>query len=161
MSDPTKQMKTMSMVCLILGPMMIILALVTHGALRLYDYAVEQQLPMETLGGTTDLLFGFARSSFPWMLGLGVTFGVTGFIGRGGGQRGRKSLVVAGWIGTVGMVALTLLWVLEVHRLDMHWLWHVIGVVLHGVQLVAMIRGLLYLMSEKAIRAADGVAPQP
>lgn len=161
MSDPKKQMRTMAIVCLILGPLLIVMALFTHGALRLYDYMLSTGVEVETMGAWTDLLFGFSRRSFPWMIVLGVSFTVTGFVGRGGGQRGRRALVVAGWIGSAGMVVLTVLWVLEVNQRGLHFLWHVIGVVLHGVQLVAMIRGLVYLMSAKGIAAADGIASPP
>ncbi len=156
MSDPRKRLRSMALVCLLLGPLLILMALFTHGALRLYDHILAQDVEVETFGVWSELLFGFARRSFVWMMGLGVSFTITGFIGRSGGQRGRRALVVAGWFGSAGMVALTVVWVLEVQRLGMHFAWTVLGVAVHGVQLVAMIRGLVYLMGPRGIAAADG-----
>lgn len=155
--DHAKQLRTMALVCLLLGPILAVMAFVMHGGVLLYEHARTQpHFVLTDLGPLTDLMFSFAARSFSWMVGLGVGFTVTGFLGRRPGRSGRLALIAAGWIGVVGMVVLTVIWMQQVERLELSVLWHVLGVALHGIQLVAIARGLLYLSSRPVIETTGG-----
>lgn len=146
----------MAIVCTLLGPLMVLMSGMIHASIAALDYLQSQpgmeeveMLPMH------HLVFGFADRSLWYLIGLGVAFSVTGIIALKGGRIGRLALLAAGWIGIAGMVVLTVVWVLEVVRLEMHFAWNVLGIVLHGVQAAAMVKGILYLSSKTTVAALE------
>ena len=138
------------------GPFMLMTTAMTMGALHLLerieshpDMAVPKMPPM------FELAVAFCDRSKGVLAALGVVMLIAGLIALRDPRRGRRPLQAAAWFTVAVMVVLGGLWSLEAATLSLSWAHHAVGVVIHGVQALAVVKAALFLGRSDLARACD------
>lgn len=87
-----------------------------------------------------EMVLAFGEASLPWMLGLAGIFTGAGGYALLRPIPGVRVLAVAAWLTAGLLVALTVVWSIEVARAELGLAFHALGIVLHGIQIVLVVR---------------------
>jgi len=132
------QVRTMSLLCLLLGPVLIVMSLMGFVAKVLMERAEEEgflaEVPPGLLGMLDRAALDFAVESSWVSVPLGLVLLVCGALALRDPARGRVILIRAAWISAVAMIGLGAMWSLAVEHSQLGIGGHISGWLGHGLQ---------------------------
>ena len=151
----------MMIVAALLGPFLVLSGLAGYGAVRLLEALRAETGATVVMPFFPDLFefaMAFAHRSTLITVPIGGVVAVAGIGGLGNLARGRRWLLIAGWITTVAMIALGVLWSYAAaqHRLPTGV--HVLGAGLHLLQAGIVVRACLFLAGADVKAACGGAS---
>jgi hypothetical protein len=153
-----RHVRTMAILCAMIGPLMLILTLAMLGAAEAIDWAVDRHLIAEQLiRPELSRWLRFFELSSAIMIPLSVATLVIAIRALKHLGRGRHALWLLGWAWVGGMIVLSALWEGIAFGDNCALSDHLYGVSMHLIQAALIARACFYLARADVKAACDGI----
>ena len=155
-SPEIRRMRSMAILCMLLGPLVSLMGLVAIATQRFMLWAAKRGIDTHA-DDLTRVAMDFSARTAGVMIPLGLVILIAGFRGVRDPRVGRRYLLGAAWFTTGTMVVLSVLWSYSLHGTSFDtFSGHLFGWASHLFNAVLTVLAARFLSSEPLRRACEG-----